>query len=91
MHCMSTPMAEQEKREVTLADGSKRLTPYVGPIEVKFGNRRCFVGAMVMGDEVLLGAIPMEDMDLVVRPMSREVSVNPVSPNVPTSMAKGFR
>lgn len=84
-------LAEQEKREVTLADGSKRLTPYVGPIEVKFGNRRCFVGAMVMGDEVLLGAIPMEDTDLVVRPMSREVSVNPISPNVPTSMAKGFR
>ena len=82
---------EQEKREVTLADGSKRLMPYVGPIEVKFGNRRCFVGAMVMGDEVLLGAIPMEDMDLVVRPMTREVLVNPSSPNVPTSMAKGFR
>jgi clan AA aspartic protease len=57
-------LTEQEKREVILADGSRRLIPYVGPIEVKFGNRRCFVGAMVMGDEVLLGAIPMEDMDL---------------------------
>jgi clan AA aspartic protease len=82
---------EQEKREVTLADGSKRLIPYVGPIEVKFGNRRCFVGAMVMGDEVLLGAIPMEDMDLIVRPMTREVLINPTSPNIPTSTAKGFR
>jgi clan AA aspartic protease len=84
-------LTEQEKREVTLADGSRRLIPYVGPIEVKFGNRRCFVGAMVMGDEVLLGAIPMEDMDLVVRPMTREVLINPASPNVPTSMAKGYR
>lgn len=84
-------LAEQEKREVTLADGSSRLMPYVGPIEVKFGNRRCFVGAMVMGDEVLLGAIPMEDMDLVVRPMTREVFINPNSPNIPTSMAKGCR
>ncbi len=84
-------LTEQEKREVTLADGSRRLIPYVGPIEVKFGNRRCFVGAMVMGDEVLLGAIPMEDMDLIVRPMTREVLINPASPNVPTSMAKGYR
>ena len=84
-------LQEQEKRAVTLADGSQRLMPYVGPIEVRFGNRRCFVGAMVMGDEVLLGAIPMEDMDLVVRPMTRDVAVNPASPNVPSSLAKGYR
>ncbi|MHB8254952.1 MAG: clan AA aspartic protease [Acidiferrobacter sp.] len=82
--------SEQEKREVTLADGSKLLVSYIGSVEVRFGNRRCFVGAMVMGDETLLGAIPMEDMDLVIRPMSREVAVNPVSPNIPSSLAKGF-
>jgi len=84
-------LAEQEQREVTLADGSKRLMPYGGPIEVRFGNRRCFVGAMVMGDEVLLGAIPMEDMDLVIRPMTRDVAVNPASPNVPSSLDKGYQ
>jgi clan AA aspartic protease len=84
-------LAEREKREVTLADGSKKLLPYVGPVEVRFGNRRCYVGAMVMGDEVLLGAIPMEDMDLVVRPMTREVLVNPATPNIASSLAKGVR
>lgn len=83
-------LSEREKREVTLADGSKRLMSYVGPVEVRFENRRCFTGAMVMGDEVLLGAIPMEDMDLIVRPMTQEVVVNPASPNVPSSLAKGF-
>jgi len=81
-------LAEQEKREVTLADGSKKLVPYIGPIEVRFANRRCFVGAMMLGDEVLLGAIPMEDMDLIVRPLTREVLVNPDSPNIPSSLAK---
>jgi clan AA aspartic protease len=80
---------EQEKREVTLADGSRLQVPYVGPVEIHFGNRRCFVGAMVMGDEALLGAIPMDDMDLVVRPMTRGVMVKPSSPNIPLSMAKG--
>jgi len=84
-------LTEKEKREVTLADGSKRISSYVGPVELQFGNRSCFVGAMVLGDEVLLGAIPMEDMDLIVRPLTREVLVNPASPNIPSSMAKGLR
>ncbi len=78
-----------EQREVTLADGSRKLIPYVGPLNLGFANRQCFVGALVMGDEVLLGAIPMEDMDLIVVPMRREVTVNPVSPNIPSSLAKG--
>lgn len=88
---MQLQFAELEKREVTLADGSKRLVPYVGPLEVHFAKRRCFTGAMVIGDEVLLGAIPVEDMDLVVRPLTREVAVNPESPNIPSSLAKGLR
>ena len=77
-----------EEREVTTADGVKHLFPYVGPIEVHFGNRGCFTGALVLGDEILLGAVPMEDMDLVVSPATRSVTVNPASPNVPSSTAK---
>jgi len=50
---------EREKREVTVADGSKHLVPYVGPLVAAFGKRSCFTGAMVLGDDVLLGAIPM--------------------------------
>jgi len=81
-------LKELEKREVTLADGSKRLYSYVGPIEINFNSRHCFVGAMVLGDETLLGAIPMEDMDLVIHPATRSLAVNPKSPNIPTSVAK---
>ena len=83
-------VAEHEKREVTLADGSKRLLPYFGPLEVRFGNRRCFVGATVMGDQVLLGAIPMEDMDLVVIPRTGEIGINPRSPDIGTTVAKAL-
>jgi hypothetical protein len=61
---------------------------YVGPVEVRFRNRRCFTGAMVMGDEVLLGAIPMKDMDLVLRPQLQSLDVNPDSPNIAVSLAK---
>jgi clan AA aspartic protease len=77
-----------EQREVSLADGSKRLVSYVGPVKVVFQNRSCFTGAMVLGDEVLLGAIPMEDMDLVVHPSRLQLIANPNSPNIPASVAK---
>lgn len=80
-----------ENREVTLAEGSRRLVPYVGPVTLRFANRRCFVGALVLGDEVLLGAIPMEDMDLIIEPGRQRVAVNPASPNIPSSLAKGLR
>lgn len=76
-----------EEKEVTLADGSKRLVPYVGPIEIKFKNRTGFAGALVLGDRVLLGAIPMEDMDLIVIPKTRTVDINPDSPNIASSIA----
>jgi hypothetical protein len=41
-----------------------------------------------MGNQVLLGAIPMEDMDLVVIPGMRSPEVNPDSPNIATSIVK---
>jgi hypothetical protein len=71
-----------------LADGSKKLVPYVGPIELRFKNRVGFAGALVMCDQVLLGAIPMEDMDLVVVPKTRTLDVNPDSPNIASSIVK---
>ncbi len=78
-----------DQKEVTLADGSRKLVPYVGPIEIRFKNRTGFAGALVLGDQVLMGAIPMEDMDLVVIPKTRTIDVNPDSPNVASSVAMG--
>ena len=81
-------LAVLEQREVTTADGKKRQCDYVGPVHVRFGNRSCFVGALVLGDSVLLGAIPMEDMDLVIHPLGRTVTVNPKSPDIPSAIVK---
>ena len=81
-------LEELMTKEVTLADGSRRSIPYVGPIEARFKNRAAYVGAIVMGDEVLLGAIPMEDMDLVLLPQQRTAEVNPQSPNFASGKAK---
>jgi clan AA aspartic protease len=75
-------------REVSVADGRSANVPYVGPVKVTFGKRFCYVGALVLGDEVLLGAIPMEDMDLIVNPGRREITVDPASPNIPHARVK---
>jgi clan AA aspartic protease len=88
---MQLGVDELYKREVTTADGKKHLCPYVGPIEIKYENRGCFTGALVIGDEVILGAVPMEDMDLVVSPAKQTVVVNPESPNIASSVVKGFK
>jgi hypothetical protein len=62
--------------------------PKLAPVEVRFKNRVGFVGALVMGDQALLGAVPMEDMDLVILPNTKKLDVNPASPNIATSVAK---
>ena len=71
-----------DHKDATIADGSRRRVPYMGPLEVRFKNRVALGGALVLGERVLLGAIPMEDMDLVVNPRDRIVDVNPASPDV---------
>lgn len=71
-----------EEREVIIADGSKKVCNYVGPIKVNFENRQCFVGALVLGNTTLLGAIPIEDMDLVIHPALLKITVNPENPNM---------
>jgi clan AA aspartic protease len=80
-----------DKREVRTADSAPHMVDYVGPIRVRYANRQCFVGALVLGDETLLGAIPMKDMDLIVSPARRQLVVNPANPNVAGTVAIGFR
>jgi clan AA aspartic protease len=86
--CINETVQEQlqlpivEKRKGQLADGSVVEYDVAGPIEVRFKNRRCVVDAMVIpGDnELLLGAIPLEDMDVLIHPHRRELIVNPDHP-----------
>jgi len=81
-------LEEIEKREVTTADERSHVVPYVGPIQIRFANRTCFTGALVIGESVLMGAVPMEDMDLVISPSGESVTVNPKSPNMPSAVVK---
>ncbi|MDE0348756.1 MAG: clan AA aspartic protease [Gammaproteobacteria bacterium] len=84
-------LEELYKREVTNADGSTHLVPYVGPIAIEFENRGCVTGALVLGDEVLLGVVPMEDMDVLVSPTTQTLIVNPANPNIARAVVKAAR
>jgi hypothetical protein len=89
-YCDRLALEKLGEREVVFADGTAKAVPYVGPLEVRFRNRAGFVGALAMGDVVVLGAIAMEDMDLVLLPRTRELDVNPASPALArTIVARG--
>ena len=84
-------LQEFEKREVTVANGQKQLCPYVGPVKINYLNRTCLTGALVLGDTVLLGAIPIEDMDLVIHPAKLKLTVNPENPNIAGAVVMGLK
>ena len=70
-----------QMRDVELADGVPQKAKIVGPVEIRFDGRLCVANAVVLGNEVLLGSIPMEEMDVVVDPKRRSLIVNPEHPD----------
>lgn len=84
-------LKQLEEREVRIANGDRILVPYVGGVRIEVFGRQTVTSAIVIGDQVLLGAIPMEAMDLVIHPRSLTLMPNPDSPNVPASLAMGVR
>jgi clan AA aspartic protease len=88
MLCINENIQEQlklpvvEKRKAQLANGHIVECNVVAPVEVRFKNRQTTCRAMVLPDdtEPLLGAIPMEDMDVLIHPQRQELIVHPDHP-----------
>jgi hypothetical protein len=57
----------KEMREIELADGSRLECEIVSPVDLYFENRATTCRALVLpgATEVLLGAIPLEDLDVL--------------------------
>jgi clan AA aspartic protease len=88
MLCINEEIQEQmqfpvvEKRKGQLANGEIAEFDVVSSVELHFKNRRTICNAMVLpsDNEVLLGAIPLEDMDVLIHPLKQELVVNPDHP-----------
>jgi clan AA aspartic protease len=83
-------VTEVRQRLVTLADGSAKSVPVIAPITIEFENRWYTTEALVLGDESLMGGIPMEAMDVMLDPRTQRLIVNPEHPNFAVSVVKGF-
>jgi clan AA aspartic protease len=81
-----------DTRKSIMADGSIAEHDVVGPIIVKFKNRTATCNALVLqgNSEPLLGAIPMEEMDVIIHPLRQEMMVNPEHPYYAQLSLKGF-
>jgi clan AA aspartic protease len=79
-----------EERTVRFANESEVRAQIVGPVEIRFENRRTTTEAILLPGNVepLLGVIPMEDMDVVVDPKQQRLVVNPENPNIPLVYVK---
>ena len=72
-------------QNISLVDGPKRTLEVAGPVRIKFKNRDCITDAFVLPgeEEPLLGAVPMELMDLVIIPSEQRLAFNPLHPDGP--------
>jgi len=61
-------------KQATLADNTKRTVQIAEAVEVHWGNRSMTCQPWVVSaGRILLGAIPLEDMDLIVDPCSQKL------------------
>jgi clan AA aspartic protease len=69
-------LAVTGSREATLANEQKEICSVTEPVEVHWKDRETTCPSLVVSDDgdVLLGAIPLEDMDLIVNPAKREIT-----------------
>ncbi len=72
-------------RKIRYADGRVRDVPWIGGLRIEILGREMTCDALVEnpGTTPLIGQIPLEGLDLVVDPKSRDLSVNPLSPDAP--------
>lgn len=78
------------KKEFQLANGENIWCDFVHDVGIKFKNRECIVNAIVLpgNAEPLLGALPMEEMDVLIDPRRQELIVNPDHPLYPVFKMK---
>jgi clan AA aspartic protease len=73
--CQKLGLAIREMGAVTVAGGTKEPCKITASVIVRWKDRQTECPAVVLPgeDEILLGAIPLEGMDLMVNPVERRI------------------
>jgi clan AA aspartic protease len=68
-------LAVTRTSSATLADGTYSIYNVAGPLEVTWKDRSTICEALILPDskDVLLGAIPLEAMDLIISPRQEDL------------------
>jgi len=79
-----------ETMEVELADGTRQECEIAGPVILRFKNRRTSCDALVLpgATEVLLGAIPLEGLDVLIDAKTQQLIVHPSRPYIAGTKVK---
>jgi clan AA aspartic protease len=78
---------EMSTYSLTVADARRVRCPRIQPVQIRFDDRTYLTEAAVLGEECLMGVIPLEAMDLVVNPKLERVTANPAHPDGPVFRA----
>ena len=81
-------LARTGKRLVSYADGRQDEIDATGPVGVEILYRPTIAEAIVLGDEVIIGQIILEQMDLWVDTRERRLVPNPAHPDQPVIKIK---
>jgi clan AA aspartic protease len=74
--CQTLGLAIIDQRDAYIANGTQVPCKVTGPVQICWKNRSTDCRAVVMpgSKKILLGAIPLEDMDLMVDPVNQKLT-----------------
>ena len=81
-------LLSNRQRVAEYADGRKEIVDLTEPIIFNIMGRETFEGAMVLGDEVIIGQTILEVLDLSVDCNNRRLIPNPAHPDQPVVKVK---
>jgi clan AA aspartic protease len=76
-------LGSRGRRVATYADGRRDPVEFTGPVIIELLGRDTVEGALMLGDEVLIGQTVLEKADVLVDCRAQRVIPNPAHPDGP--------
>jgi clan AA aspartic protease len=76
------------ERMAQYANGSEEVIAFTGPLIIECLGRKTIDEALIVGNEVLIGQVILEKLDLLVDCKNQRLIPNPEHPNYPLAMIK---